>query len=158
MKKTLKYVGLIIVLTLIGFLIRDYFFNISFSQLNNGNIQIVSRMSNGQFYSHLLFSLFIGAIPMLYLIVEKITKLKFLNQGLITFVLIVGSGILFWQFRIFQLKGQLQKLSEFNIGDGIKNQINTKDLNFGAYLFIGFVIGAILSTLVFRRKNKTVVE
>ncbi|KAA5825067.1 hypothetical protein FPF71_07675 [Algibacter amylolyticus] len=158
MTNTLKYLGLILILSVIGFLIRDYFFDISFSQIENENTQIVSRNMSGQFYSHIIFALSIGIIPLLYLIIKKITKLNFMKQGLISCGIILVSGILLWQFRIFQLNSRFQKLSEFDIGNGIQTQMDFDNLNFGRYLFIGFLIGTILSILIFKNRNKTVTE
>ena len=100
MTKTLKYLGLILLLSIIGFLIRDYFFRLSFSQIANEDTQIVSQNLSRQFYSHILFALSIGIIPLLYLIIKKMTKLNFMKQGLISCGIIIVSGILFWQFRI----------------------------------------------------------
>ncbi|MFD2292189.1 hypothetical protein ACFSKN_14915 [Mariniflexile gromovii] len=158
MTNTLKYLGLILILSVIGFLIRDYFFDFSLSQIANKNTQIISRTMSGQFYSHILFALSFGIIPLLYLIIKKITKLNFVTQGLISCGIIVISGISLWQFRIFQLNSRLQKLSEFDIGNGIKTELNFDSLNFGRYLFIGFLIGTVLSILIFKNRNKTVTE
>ncbi|WKB82947.1 hypothetical protein QYR09_07875 [Cellulophaga lytica] len=158
MTNALKYLGLILILSVIGFLIRDYFFDLSLSQIANKNTQIISRTMSGQFYSHILFALSIGITPLLYLIIKKITKLNFITQGLISCGIIVISGILLWQFRIFQLNSRLQKLSEFDIGNGIKTELNFDSLNFGRYLFIGFLIGTVLSILIFKNRNKTVTE
>jgi len=152
MKNALKYIGLSILLFVIGFLVQEPFFEISFSQLKNENTQIVSRTMSGQFYSHILFSLSIGIIPLLYLILKKITKLDFILKGFISFGIILVSGILFWQFRIFQLNNKFQKLSEFDIGNGIQSQMDFNNLNLGLYLFIGFLIGTVLSILIFKNK------
>ncbi len=124
MKNTLKYLGLILILFVIEFTIRDVFFDISISQLGYENIEIVSRNMSGQFYTHILFALSIGVIPLLYLIIKKVTKLNFINQGIISCGIIINCGILLWQFRIFQLNNQSQKLSELNIGNGIKMQMD----------------------------------
>ncbi|WP_432670570.1 hypothetical protein [Flavobacterium sp. SM2513] len=158
MTNTLKYLGLILILSIIGFLIRDYFFDFSFSQITNENTRIVSRNISGQFYSHILFAISIGIIPLLYLTIKKLTKLNFMNQGLVSFGIIIVCGILLWQFRIFQLNSRLQKLSEFDIGNGIQTELNFDNLNFGRYLFIGFLIGTILSILIFKNKNRIVTE
>ncbi|ADY29292.1 hypothetical protein [Cellulophaga lytica] len=158
MTNALKYLGLILILSVIGFLIRDYFLDFSLSQIANKNSQITSRTMSGQFYSHILFALSIGIIPLLYLIIKKMTKLNFMNQGLVSCGIIFVCGILLWQFRIFQLNNRLQKLSEFNIGNGIQTELNFDNLNFGRYLFIGFLIGTILSILIFKNKNKTLTE
>ncbi|MEL0653343.1 hypothetical protein V6246_18120 [Algibacter sp. TI.3.09] len=81
-----------------------------------------------------------------------------MKQGLISCGIILVSGILLWQFRIFQLNSRFQKLSEFDIGNGIQTQMDFDNLNFGRYLFIGFLIGTILSILIFKNRNKTVTE
>jgi hypothetical protein len=158
MTKTLKYLGLILLLSIIGFLIRDYFFKLSFSQIANEDTQIVSQNLSGQFYSHILFALSIGIIPLLYLIIKKMTKLNFMKQGLISCGIIIVSGILFWQFRIFQLNSKFQNLSEFDIGNGIQTQMGFDNLNLALYLFIGFIIGTVLSILIFKNRNKTVTD
>lgn len=158
MTNTLKYLGLILILFIIGFLIRDYFFDFSLSQITNENTRIVSRNISGQFYSHILFAISIGIIPLLYLTIKKLTKLNFMNQGLVSYGIMIVCGILLWQFRIFQLNSRLQKLSEFDIGNGIQTELNFDNLNFGRYLFIGFLIGTILSILIFNNKNKTVTQ
>ncbi|WP_349664802.1 hypothetical protein IZU89_07690 [Cellulophaga lytica] len=158
MTNTLKYLGLILILSIIGFLIRDYFFDFSLSQITNENTRIVSRNISGQFYSHILFAISIGIIPLLYLTIKKLTKLNFMNQGLVSYGIMIFCGILLWQFRIFQLNSRLQKLSEFDIGNGIQTELNFDNLNFGRYLFIGFLIGTILSILIFKNKNKTVTQ
>lgn len=156
MRNTLKYLGLIIVFTIIGFLIRDFFFDLSLSQIANKNVQVVSRNISGQFYSHITFALSIGIIPILYLIIKKVTKLSFIKQGLIACGIIIGCGILLWQFRIYQLNNQALKLSGFNIGDEIKMQMDYDHLYFGRFLFFGFIIGTVLSILIFKNRFKTV--
>ena len=158
MRNTLKYLGLILLFTIIGFLIRDYFFDLSLSQIANKNIEVVSRNISGQFYSHITVALSIGIIPILYLIIKKVTKLSFIKQGLIACGIIIGCGILLLQFRIYQLSGQALKLSRFNIGNEIKIQMEYDNLNFGRFLFFGFIIGTVLSILIFKNRFKTVTE
>jgi hypothetical protein len=153
MKKTLISLGLIIGFTGIGFLIKDYFLNLSFSLLETQNTQIVYKTLSGQFQSHLLFSLSIGIIPLLYLVIKKVTQLKFQNQGLITLVIILGCGILSWLFRIFQLNDQIQKLSKFNLRNSIQSTIDFQSLSLDIYLFVGFLIGDTISILIFKSKN-----
>lgn len=158
MRDILKYIGLFLVFTVIGFLIRDYFFNFSLSQITHKNIQIVSRNIGDQFQSHITFSLTIGIMPILYLIIKKATKISFIKQGLIASGIIIGCGISLWQFRIYQLKKPALMLSEFNIGDEIKIQMDYADLNFERFLFFGFIIGTVLSILIYKNRLKTVTE
>ncbi|PKV50907.1 hypothetical protein ATE84_2976 [Aquimarina sp. MAR_2010_214] len=155
MKKILISIGMIVVLVVIGFLIKGSFLDISFSQLNKRNIKIVSYTMSEQFKSHLIFTLSIGVIPVLYLISNKFSGLKSRNQTIATLGIIFGCGILSWQLRIFQLNNQLQKLSEYNLENGIQNSMDFQNLNFSTYLFIGFLIGALLSVLIFKMKNRS---
>tara|TARA_R100001369_G_scaffold28037_1_gene50414 strand:+ start:2761 stop:3234 length:474 start_codon:yes stop_codon:yes gene_type:complete len=155
MKNTLKYIGLLLLLTIIGFLIRNFFFELSLSQIANENIQVESRNMSGQFYSHITFALSIGIIPLLYLIIKKMTKLNFFNQGIMSYGIVIVCGILLWQFRVYQLNNQALKLVRFNVGSEIKIQMGYDTLNFGRYLFFGFIIGTILSILIFKNRNNT---
>ncbi|QNK78233.1 hypothetical protein H7F37_03925 [Winogradskyella sp. PAMC22761] len=163
MTNTLKYLGLILIFFFIGFIIRDLFFDFSHSQIANKTISIGSRTVSGQFYSHILFTLSIGILPLLYLIIKKITKITFLNKGLISFGIIVVCGISLWLFRIFQLKNRFQNISDFYNGSEIKTEPNfstmsLNSMNFGLYLFIGFLIGTVLSILIYRNQYKTATE
>lgn len=158
MRKTLKYLGITLLLSVIGFLIRDYFFDLSLFQITNNNTHVVSRSISGQFYSQIAFALSIGVIPLLYLIIKKVTKLNFICQGLISCEIIIICGILLWQFRIFQLNNQSQNLSELNTGNGIKIQIDFDHLNLEWYLFFGFIVGTIVSILIFKNRSKKIAK
>jgi hypothetical protein len=158
MRTIIKYLGLTIILTIIGFVIRNYFFELSLSQIANNNVEIVSRNMSGQFESHIIFALTIGILPLFYLIIEKITKLVFIKNGLIACGILILSGILLWQYRIYQLNSEVQKISEYNIGNDFKTSLDYDNLNFSRFLFFGFLIGTIISILIFRNRNKNHAE
>jgi hypothetical protein len=158
MRTILKYLGLVIILTMIGFVIRNYFFELSLSQIANNNVEVVSRNMSGQFQSHIIFALTIGILPLLYLIIEKITKLEFIKKGLIACGILITSGVVLWQFRIYQLNTEVQKLSEYNITNDFKMSLDYENLNFGRFLFFGFLIGTIISILIFRNRKKNHAE
>ena len=155
---TLKYLGLFLLLTIIGFLVRDYFFDFSYSQLSKENVRMVNRNISGHFYTHLLFAISIGIIPLLYLTIKKITKLNFMSDGLVSCGVIVVCGILLWQFRMLQLNSKYANLPELVTKKGIKFEMNTAELYFERYLFLGFIIGTIISILIFKNKNKAETE
>jgi hypothetical protein len=154
MKKNLLYFGVVILLIIVGFTIWKFFSTYSLEQLNKENISVRTFQIGSQFNSNLFFALYLGTIPLLHLIITKLAKLKTKSQHLISIGIIIGFGILLWQYRISQLNNISQKLSDFNIENGIKMQLNFDNLNFERYLFIGFLIGAILSILIFRNRNK----
>ena len=154
MKNSLKYIALILISTVVGFLIWNTFFELSLTQLSKENINIVSRKMGDQFFLRSLFAISFGIIPLLYLILRKITKLKFMTQGIISLVIIFLSGILFWQFRIFQLNNRFEKLNTIKIDDGNQMEINISELNFEIFLLVGFIIGIAINILIFRNKLK----
>lgn len=111
-------------------------------------MQLLAKNISSQFYSHITFALSIGLLPLLYLIVKKATKFIVIKQGIIACGMIIGCGILLWQFRIYQLNNLTQKVSTINIGDQINIQRDYDSLNFGGFLFFGFVIGTVVSILI----------
>lgn len=155
MKSILKYFALTLLFIVVGFLIKDYFYTLSINQIDNGSVVMNSTTMSGQFSQHLIFSLVIGSIPIFYLMVDKLAHLKNSKQALIVTALIIGCGILMWQFRIFQLNFQLEKFSELFKDSGIQNTVDFTKLNFGMYIFIGFFIGSMFSVLFFRKKSKS---
>lgn len=158
MKSILKYFALTLLFIVVGFLIKDYFYAISINQLDRGSVVMNSTTMTGQFSQYLIFSLVIGSIPVFYLIVDKLAHLKNGKQALIVPSLIIGCGILMWQFRIFQLNFQLEKFSELSKYSGIQNTIDFTKLKFAMYLFIGFFIGSLFSVLLFRKKSASQLE
>lgn len=152
---TLKYLGLSLILLILGFLIQDHFLEFSLAQITNGDAQIVSQNINNPFYAHILFALSIGVIPLLYLIITKIRKLNFINRGFISCGIIILCGISLWQVRIFQLSRRLKEISKIGVNNSIQPKLNFDDLNFELYLFVGFLVGTILSILIFENTTKT---
>lgn len=150
MKNTLIYIISIFSLFIIGFIFWKNFIEFTISQLESKDIQIVSSSMNDQFYSHLLFSIFIGSIPALFLLVRKSVGLNEIKQYLITLGLIIIGGIILWQFRIIQANNQLQELSAINANSDTKNLAYFDSLTFEIFLFIGFILGTVLSILLYK--------
>jgi hypothetical protein len=82
--------------------------------------------------------------------VEQITKFKFQYQGLKTIGIILASGILLWFIRIIQLNRLLNMTSGITNELGLNSSLRFETLLFSQYLFIGFLIGAIISGIIFR--------
>ncbi len=153
MKKSILYIIMITILLSIGFLTWKYFLHISLNQLEN-NVSVASKELSGQFINHLIFALSLGILPVLLLAVKKVVKNKFKNQNLLSLGIIVGCGILMWQFRIFYLNLCTSSLSEIMMDNNIKIRLDFKNLNFETYLLYGFILGTVLSVLIFKRKGK----
>ena len=154
MKNSFKYAVLIIISTILGYLTWNAFFELSLTQLSNENINIVSRKISTILYLQSIFALSIGVIPLLYLILKKITNLKFITQGIISLTIIILSGISVWQLKILHLNIKIERLSELNFDKDIQNVMYADGLNFGIYLLTGFIIGTLLSILIFKKRNK----
>ena len=155
MKKALIYLGLVLSLTVVGFLTWNFFLHMSFSQINKQNLDMFVNIGMVRsFKSNLIFAIVIGILPMIYVAINKLTRLKLLHQKLITIGIILSSGIIFWQLRIFQISKKMQQLSNLNLGEGIEHGGNFYYFNFEIYLFIGFLTGRLISILIFKRKNK----
>lgn len=158
MKKALLYSGLLIAFTIAGYMLSAFFFDTAFSQLIGQNIQIQIRNIGGAFQRRLFFALAIGAIPLLYFMVEKIAKLKLTKHQLYTITSILGFGIIFWQLKVFQVKMKIKLFSGFTLDDNIPMSMSIDEFNFERYLLLGFFIGALLSACVFRYINRTVTK
>lgn len=153
MKKVLLYIGIIIVLFIVGFMLYNYFMELSFLFLNKEDVKVFSNSIFGRFSSRLFFALRISVIPLFYVWVHYFSNLKDLRQKILTYLLIIAGGILSWQCRIVVLNYLLSKLSEINTQAGIDNSMSLENLDFDSYLLIGYAIGAIVSILVFRNRE-----
>ena len=138
---------------LIGLFIHRSFLELSLSMVKNENVQLTRNIIAGQFGSKFIFAILSGFIPIIYFIIQKITKISFLYKGLITIGLIMGTGILFWFVRVFIIKRQLQVYSNIEFPNEMKPSYLINGFNFENYLFFGFIIGAFISILIFRPKK-----
>ncbi|WP_349663435.1 hypothetical protein IZU89_12555 [Cellulophaga lytica] len=110
---------------------------------------------NHQFISQISFALIIGILPLLYLCVQRLTKIKFSNQGLITCGIILLSGILFWQLKIYLVRDELKKMTNYNLGSEIDISYNIENAKYNLFLLLGFVVGAVVSIIIYKNWNKT---
>lgn len=155
MNKVLAYFLSITVLIILGFLTWKYFLSFSLSLIDRKNIVISSRKLGGQFNSNLIFALSFGTIPLLYSIIKKTTKISSIKQSLISLGIILTSGIVLWGIRIWHINYQSTLLSKFMIENEIKIHMEFGDLNFELYLFMGFLIGMILSILIYKNRSNS---
>lgn len=152
MKKTLLYLGLILLFFIAGFWMGDYFINFSIHQISNNGLQVAARRMSSPFFVRTTFALAIAALPLLYLLFKTITKTHFLNRGFIASCLILGFGIIFWGLRIYQLNYYSKRLKNLDLQNDLIIQVDYENLNFQLYLFIGFFLGTLLSILFLNKK------
>ena len=146
MKETFKYIGLVIVLFVFGFFMSRYFIELSVFQINNNNIELVHTKMAGQFNRRLLFGLSIGLIPILFFFVNKLIKLRSFKQKLTAYLIIIVTGIIFWQYRILDLTNIIDQFPNF----GIKTSVDIDNLKLEIFFLTGLITGAILSVVIFR--------
>lgn len=154
MRTVLQYFGLVLIMCATGFWLGSYFLELSLWQIRGSHVYFLSRHVSTHFFSILIFALSLGSIPLLYLIIKRLTQLRFIMQGIVACGMIIGSGIVFWQFRVYQLKVTVQQLSADNIGNGNEISMDYAALDFDSYLFLGFLIGALISVIIFWNLGK----
>lgn len=133
-----KYVILIVILGVIGFLIQDYTYDFPISYVAGTKVTLASEYIKDSVFKRLIIPVTIASVPLLYLFVKKVTQLKSIS-GLVYFI-ICSTGILFWSFRI-----------NMYIQGIISGEIdNLKEVDFGYYLMFGFITGTLLSILIFK--------
>ncbi len=153
MRKYLLFLILGFFFMIIGYLMHKLFFEVSLSLLNDWQTIIFEGSLVQAIDARRMFALIIGSIPVLYLIVEKLTKLKTLRHRLIVTSITIGFGILFWLFRIFNLNNSFKKLSNFETLETLDISISAEVLNLELFLLIGLVFGALFSVIFFRFKK-----
>jgi hypothetical protein len=153
MKKAIIYIVFTIVLVTAGILTGQKFMNISISELNLNNVSFAWTTISGQFNQILFYSLAIGLIPILHLLTSKISKPISYRQNLIILGIIITVGIVFWQFRIFQLNRYFEEFANTRMVEGIKCNYYAEDFRFDFYLALGFIVGTVISTIIFRQVN-----
>ncbi|MFI2741471.1 hypothetical protein ACG2LH_01915 [Zhouia sp. PK063] len=154
MRKTFIYLALVIIFILSGFLLHKSFFEFSLALTTEYNIKMITTKMSYLFISQIFFAAVIGILPLLYLCVERLTKIKFLNQGLITCVIIVLCGILFWQLRIYLVGNELKKMTNYNLGNEIDISYDIENAKYNLFLLLGFGVGAVVSIFIYRNRNK----
>tara|TARA_Y100001934_G_scaffold273034_1_gene362500 strand:- start:20 stop:502 length:483 start_codon:yes stop_codon:yes gene_type:complete len=153
MKQFLKFTIPSIILLVVGFLISELFlkFSLSLSNLDNSILAVTGIKDT--FKLKIGFGLSLASIPLLIFLVKKIGKTISKSQSVISLVLIILTGVFFWGYRLWTLN----KISEWpiNIGGNSKDiQISLAILKLNEFIGFGFLFGAIISGLIFRRKNK----
>jgi hypothetical protein len=153
--RVVKYIIAILAFIIVGFFIQKSFMEFSYAMVKTDNVIFENRLVSKQFYSNLLFSLAIGSVPILYLIIRKITKIHFFYKGVIAVGLLIGTGIISWLLRVFYINRELKFLSSVDFLAETKLTYPINEFYFEYFLFLGFVVGTLVSILIFRIKKKT---
>ena len=149
-----KYIGMTLLAAFLGFWVSKYFIDLTAAQLNLLDLEIIN-FKNGLFSEYdLMFALTIGLLPLMYLITEKLGKLKSTKQSYLALAIIFISGILMWQFEIFTTKRMADYIATAFSKYNIHNQISIESLKLGKHFAIGCLLGTGLSSFIFRKINK----
>lgn len=139
---------------LIGFVIYRPFLEISLSLITNENIQLDQYRINGGFYSKLYFSVLMGYIPVTYYLIQKKTNIHFFTDGLYIVLCIIGCCSVSWVLRCFYLSDKFKDLSIYDLNSEKNPSFSIENFYLELYLLFGFLIGAIISFIIFKRKEK----
>jgi hypothetical protein len=154
MKGLFKYIGISLLLFIVGFLLSKRVFYASYSLITSemGHILLQGGVSSF-FKERLWFAFIVGVIPSLYFLWKKVTQKSFINKGIISSLIILSFGTLFWILRSYLLKGRFKRLDNFDIGFDPLPTMNLENLHLTTFAFIGLVIGTILSILIYRKTS-----
>ncbi len=145
MKQLLIYPLASVLLASIAFFLSEEFtkFSTSLLELNGKNIVINSL--KGQFEEKVFFAIALSTIPMILFFTKKVTQYKKRSYPIAGLVLLTGT--IAWGLRILLLNKHLKRH---------QTDLIFEHLNFSAYLLIGFVVGGMISVLLFKRKTRPV--
>lgn len=135
-----------IVLLVLSFIFAEEFANYVFSFFTANSLQLHSTELFGQFEQDLEFVSAISMLPFLFFQVnsalrhEKTWKIRVS----VAFVLLSGIGFMFGY--IYYMLSEIVSMPHL---PGIENAISVSSIHAGWYLGIGFLVGALVSTVLF---------
>lgn len=155
--------GIIAVLSLslffIAFLIRDWFLSFSVAEITDENIFFEDSWKLPyQIIPTTLFVFSFGIIPFLYLLVKRICQLSSLKKEIISTIIIVTTGLLFYIARVMFLKyksaqiNDLLRRAEFATESDIP-RIRFEDMNLEVYIIAGLFFGSLLSVFIYKKNS-----
>ncbi|EDP70061.1 hypothetical protein FBALC1_11027 [Flavobacteriales bacterium ALC-1] len=149
--KAIKYIISIALLVTAGFFFYKDFIEYSFLLIDTKGVILERTLTSGL---PIIFPLVLGVFPLFYFLVKRTTKILFLYKGLIVCGILIGLGILFWRLRIYGLNIEFNKLSEYQLSEDLRPSVDVSYLKFEIYVLMGFIVGTLASILIFRDKNK----
>ncbi|MDT0553036.1 hypothetical protein [Urechidicola vernalis] len=149
MKNRIPYLIISVLLIIIGFLTFNMFNAISFSKLNTENLSYVQTSLSNNTGQLIWYTLGLGALPFLLLITKKIAKIESYLRTIIVSLIIFFGGFLFWQIKILTTNSAIKTVKKFSV-QGVQNSFDVSKVNFSLYLTIGFLLGTIISIIVFK--------
>lgn len=152
MRKALLCLLATIGFIIIGFVSCPYILEYSVS-FENIDVQFQNTKLSGQFEARLLFALILGSIPILYFIVDYFAKLNFF-QGVLSIFVMLGFGYVGWKIQLMKIQAMSDLFSFGENTSQIPQVMNLSPFYFTKYILIGFLTGALISSIAFRFTNK----
>lgn len=122
-------------------------------------IKFLSGAINEFFIPMLQFSITLGVMPALLLLVWDKASIESTNRKIVSLVIILSSMalavVLRYQMLIWHLKKNRSSFEEFPI-PGVDNQIPfwLENLKYEYYIFGGMLLGCILAYIILRKKKE----
>ena len=147
-----------LLLFFIAFLIRDWFLSFSIAEITDENIVFEDswKLPN-QLLPTIIFIFSFGIIPFLYLCVKSICQLSSLKNKIISTIIIITTGLIFYMLRIVFLKyksaqiNELLRRAEFATEADIP-RIRFEDMHLEIYIILGLFAGSLFSVIIYRKK------
>ena len=137
--KKIYFILISILLLFIGS--RYYMEFLNYIIPNNENAKIVSSKLSSQFFEPIYFGLSLAIIPILIML-----SLKSVTNKIMSLIFIIGFSLFGFLFELKNLNlSLLFQSNDFILG------INLEKIDFSIYIFIGSLIGFILSILIFKK-------
>ncbi|PIE48453.1 MAG: hypothetical protein CSA40_00395 [Flavobacteriales bacterium] len=137
-----KHLLTIVIFGAVGFLLRDFCYNLPMSYSVGIIDTSVSDQMKGSVKFRFLFPLIIAMVPLLNLFVKKVTKGK--AKALAVYFIILYCGLSFMIFKIMRLILFLEQGEPMYL----------RSMNLDLYMFAGFITGTIISMIIFVEKTK----
>lgn len=152
--KLLVYSLLVFVLFVLGYNYYEQFFLYSKSLLELENLSLDKRSITDKNNGAIVLGIVLATLPLFYLVIRKTINLNsILGQGTSIFLIVVF-GVLFWRLRIFGLNEEFRKLSDYVESFQTVPNVENEYLKFDIYVLMGFIVGALITILLFRDKSK----
>lgn len=159
MKEKIIITGVSLLLIVIAFLIRDWVLSFSIALIMNEKLfYIESSRLPYQVFPFLIFILSFGLLPFLYLFVKNRCNLLSLEKKIMSVLIIIFFGLVFYTFRIIYLKFQASQINdllrraEFAREADIP-RMRFEDMNLEYYLLAGLIVGTFISLIILKKSS-----
>ena len=139
-------------LGLVGVVSYPFFTALSIKMLNK--VEIVNAQVDTKFNLQMLYIAAFVLVPLMTFASQKLLKLTSIAQKIFIIVSVFVSGIIFWMLQISSLNQQYQQMLKIKTPFPMKYTFALESLFLEFNLLVGFIVGAIVGTILIYRFNK----